>query len=367
MRKPLEFSIFFFSAHAGVEGGDPYRLLRRAAEFGDGNGFAAIWTPERHFSAFGGPYPNPAVVGAALAAMTRRIGIRAGSVVLPLHDPLRLAEEWAVVDNLSQGRVGLSFAPGWQVNDFALAPAAFARRHEIVEEHLEVFRRLWRGETVTRTSGAGEPVEVRSFPRPCQAEPPVWLTCQRDESFARAGEWGLNVLTNLNYQRLPDLERKIRLYRETIRGRHRRRGHLTLMAHAYVAGDDADVDRIGRMALTEYLRENLRMQEVHQAGLWATLGVPGGGGGFEWSDQDRAALLDRAVERFVSEAGLIGTEARCHEAAAELNALGVDEIACLIDFGVPVDEAMASLGRIGSILESFRAAADGGPGGGKGR
>ena len=59
---------------------------------------------------FGGLYPNPSVAGAALAAITERVDIRAGSCVLPLHDPIRVAEEWSLVDNLSNGRVGISFA-----------------------------------------------------------------------------------------------------------------------------------------------------------------------------------------------------------------------------------------------------------------
>ena len=62
-----------------------YRLLLDGARFADAHGFAAVWTPERHFHAFGGLYPNPAVTGAAVAAVTSRVSIRAGSVVLPLH------------------------------------------------------------------------------------------------------------------------------------------------------------------------------------------------------------------------------------------------------------------------------------------
>jgi alkanesulfonate monooxygenase SsuD/methylene tetrahydromethanopterin reductase-like flavin-dependent oxidoreductase (luciferase family) len=65
------------------------------------------------------------VTGAAIAAVTSRIAIRAGSVVLPLNDPVLVAEEWSVVDNISGGRAGISFASGWHVDDFALAPQAY--------------------------------------------------------------------------------------------------------------------------------------------------------------------------------------------------------------------------------------------------
>src|ERR1044072_8239679 len=79
------------------------------AMFAARHGFTAVWTPERHFQAFGGLYPNPSVLSAALAMITERVQIRAGSVALPLHHPVRVAEEWSVVDNLSNGRAAISF------------------------------------------------------------------------------------------------------------------------------------------------------------------------------------------------------------------------------------------------------------------
>src|SRR5262249_11497947 len=89
-----DFSLFYFAAAAPDEK-DPYRLLLEGAKFGDANGFDAIWMPERHFHAFGAPYPNPAIAAAAIAAQTKRLRIRAGSCVLPLHHPIRVAEDWS--------------------------------------------------------------------------------------------------------------------------------------------------------------------------------------------------------------------------------------------------------------------------------
>src|SRR5882757_5875674 len=140
----MEFSLMFFASSQQYTAAEEYDLVMRATRFADEHGFAAVWTPERHFHAFGGLYPNPSVLSAALAATTQRISVRAGSVVLPLHDPLRVAEEWAVVDNLSLGRVSLSFASGWNANDFALMPENFAQRKEIMLRDIETVRSLWR-------------------------------------------------------------------------------------------------------------------------------------------------------------------------------------------------------------------------------
>ena len=121
--KSPDFSLFFFAADAENPMEDfAYKLLIEASKFADANGFKAVWTPERHFGAFGGLYPNPAVTSAALAMVTENLHLRAGSVIPSFHNPLRLAEEWAVVDNLSNGRIGLSVAAGWHHDDFVSSP-----------------------------------------------------------------------------------------------------------------------------------------------------------------------------------------------------------------------------------------------------
>src|ERR1700752_1539216 len=120
--RPIEFSIMFFAASEETLKHDKYDLVLKAAQFADQHSFSSVWIPERHFATLGGLYPNPSVLHAALAVLTKRIQLRAGSVVLPLHNPIRVAEEWSVVDNLSNGRVGLSFASGWHARDFALQP-----------------------------------------------------------------------------------------------------------------------------------------------------------------------------------------------------------------------------------------------------
>src|SRR4029079_2414131 len=143
--RPVGFSLFYFAADAGDESCGKYRLLLEGAKFADTHDFEAIWTPERHFHPFGGLYPNPSLTSAAIAVLTNRIQIRAGSVVLPLHNPIRCAEEWSVVDNLSNGRVGLSCASGWHAAAFALAPDNFRDRRTLMASGIETVRALWRG------------------------------------------------------------------------------------------------------------------------------------------------------------------------------------------------------------------------------
>jgi natural product biosynthesis luciferase-like monooxygenase protein len=248
------FSLFYF---ASAEGGlDQYRLLLDGARFADARGFEAVWTPERHFHAFGGIYPNPAVTGAAVAAVTHRVHVRGGSVVLPLHHPARVAEEWAVVDSISGGRAGVAFASGWQPNDFVLRPEAYADHKAVMTRDIEVVRRLWRGESVELPGVNGRMVPVRTLPRPVQPELPVWLTAAgRPETYRQAGLIGARVLTHLLGQSMEELGAKLALYRQAWReAGHAGEGRVTLMLHTLIGRDESEVKALVKRPLTEYLR-----------------------------------------------------------------------------------------------------------------
>ncbi|HSF42721.1 MAG TPA: amino acid adenylation domain-containing protein [Thermoanaerobaculia bacterium] len=347
--RTLDFSLFYFASSSGE--GDRYRLLLEGARFADRHGFAAVWTPERHFHAFGGLYPNPAVLGAALAVATERIQIRAGSVVLPLQNPLRVAEEWAVVDNLSGGRVSVSFASGWHADDFVLAPERYQDRKSILFRDLELVRRLWRGEPATLPNGVGRPVEVAVQPRPIQPELPFWITAGGSpETFRLAGESGGDVLTHLLGQSVQELAQKIAVYREARRrAGHQGPGRVALMVHTFV-GDDAE--RV-REKVWKPFRDYLATSVDLIANLGRSLGLDVRSEGFSAADLE--ALLDHACERYFHDSALFGTPESCLANLGRFREAGVDEVACLVDFGVSVDDALAGLGHLEELRQRSRA------------
>ncbi|NTX08406.1 MupA/Atu3671 family FMN-dependent luciferase-like monooxygenase [Myxococcus sp. CA040A] len=336
-RKSMELSLFYFADDAEASSGDRYRLLLEGAKFADRHGFAAVWTPERHFHAFGGLYPSPSVAGAAIAAVTERVAIRAGSVVLPLHHPVRVAEEWALVDNLSRGRVGISVASGWHANDFVFAPERYEKRRELMLEGLDTVRRLWRGDTLRMTGGAGAQVDVTLRPRPVQKELPVWLTAAGNpETFLTAGRLGCHVLTHLLGQTWEDLEKKLVLYRDAWRAAgHAGDGHVTLMLHTFIGEDAAKVRSVVEKPFRDYLRSSADLMR----GLGQTLGVDLNTA----TEADLDRLAAQAFERYFETSGLFGTPRSVREQMERLRALGVDEVGCLIDFGIPADTVLASL------------------------
>nr|WP_239989593.1 MupA/Atu3671 family FMN-dependent luciferase-like monooxygenase [Corallococcus macrosporus] len=341
-RRPLDFSLSYFANDEDSLGEEKYELLLEGAKFADAHGFSAVWTPERRFHSFGGLYPQPSVVGGALAMLTRRVQIRAGSVVLPLHDPIEVAEQWSVVDNLSRGRVGLSFATGWHANDFSLSPGTFDRRREVLIERLEEVRRLWRGGTVLRRNGAGHEVELALRPKPKQAELPVWLTSTGNpETFRKAGEVGAGILTNVLGlgSNLDELAAKVALYRETYRkaGHRSGRGQVTLMLHTFL-GEDLDAVREAvREPLLRYFRSSVDVF----ANLVASQGLQVDVRGL--TPEDVEVMLAQGVEHYIREGGLFGSVEDCARVVERVRALDVDEIACLVDFGVELEPMMSSL------------------------
>lgn len=346
---------------------DAYRLLLEGARFADRHGFAAVWTPERHFHGFGGPFPNPALAAAALAMVTRRVQLRAGSCVLPLHHPLSVAEDWALVDRLSGGRVGVSFAAGWQPQDFVLAPQAWAGRREQLFAGIDAVRRLWRGEAMDWPGPEGRTVSVRTLPRPVQPELPVWVTAASNpQTFAEAGRAGCHLLTHLLGQSAQELAPKIAAYRGAWQAAgHPGRGQVALMLHALVGDDEDAVREAARGPLKAYLRSAMdlirradwRFPTFASSGAepgTATGPIPGA-----LSDladrpptpEETEALLEHAFERYWRGSALIGSPARCLALVDALRAQGVDEIACLIDFGVDASQALAHLPDLHRLMQ----------------
>jgi natural product biosynthesis luciferase-like monooxygenase protein len=359
--RKIEFSLFYFASYRAGQDDDRYRLLLEGAKYADEHGFAAVWTPERHFGDFGGLYPNPAVTSAALAAITRNIHIRAGSCVSPLHNPIRIAEDWALVDNLSRGRVAISFASGWQPSDFVLKPETYADRKMQMFRDIETVRRLWRGETVSFPGPLGE-VAVRTLPRPIQPELPVWVTIAGNpETFRMAGEAGHNVLTHLLGQTTAELAEKLDAYHQAWRNAgHPGRGHVTLMLHTFVGDNVDEVREIVRQPMIEYLGSALDLTEqaawsfpafkerAQATGkslkqMFAEQGL---------TDEEKQAIFNHAFERYFETSGLFGDLDRCLDMVNRLKALGVDEIGCLIDFGVPTELTLQHLAHLNQVREA---------------
>ncbi|OUD00926.1 MupA/Atu3671 family FMN-dependent luciferase-like monooxygenase [Streptomyces swartbergensis] len=338
----MKFSLMFFASDENALAEDArYDMLLESARFGDAHGFENVWVPERHFTPLGSLYPNPALLHAALARETSRIGLRAGSVVLPLHSPLRVAEEWAVVDNLSGGRAGISLASGWNPNDFAYFPERYAERSRHLEEGMEQLRALWRGEAITATSGTGEPVSLRTYPRPVQRELPLWLTAASSPaSFARAGRTGANLLTHLLDQGVDGLAENVEVYRKARAdaGLDPASGRVTVMLHSFVGADAETATELARDPYCAYLKGNMGLLK----GLASSRGRDSATDIEALPEAELTQFAGFLYDRFASSRSLIGSPESCLPLVRRL-APFVDEVACLLDFGPTTAQVLDGL------------------------
>lgn len=346
----MKFGLMFFASSEDALVGDKYNLIIESAKFADNHGFSSIWTPERHFTKFGSLYPNPAVLNAALARETRQIRLQAGSVVLPIHNPIRIAEEWSVVDNLSAGRIGISFASGWNPNDFVFFPEKFKDRHQSLFIGIDIVQKLWRGELIKKTDGSGNQVEVRIYPTPVQPELPIWITAASNpQTFIKAGEIGANLLTHLLDQDIEELGEKISLYRQA-RAKHRHNpetGIVSVMLHTFVADDFHKVREQVRFSYCEYLKSNIGLIKSLAQGRDSSIDIS------SLSEKDLDDFVNFLFERFASSRGLIGTPETCLDLLKQLDNIGVDEVACLLDFGPSKNLILSHLPNLNQLREIY--------------
>lgn len=345
----MDFSLFFFSGDEEMFPDNKYELVIEAAKWADANGFSAIWTPERHFNNFGSLYPAPAVLSGAIAMVTERIKVRSGSVVLPMHHPMKVAEEWSVVDNLSHGRAEISFASGFHPDDFVFNPEAFQNRRELMFEKIQIMQKLWRGETFRGPNGVGREVDLRMYPTPVQKEMPVWVTCASTPgTFERTAQIGGNVLTSMIGLTMDVIQDRVALYRgkRAEAGFDPATGQVSVMLHAFVGDDMQKVMDTAREPFITYLRSHTNLLRELARSV----------SGDEFNDaaineDDLNQLLEMEFERYFHSASLMGTPESCLGVIDTLRKAGVNDLGCLLDFGVSVNEVMDSLEHLKRLKE----------------
>jgi alkanesulfonate monooxygenase SsuD/methylene tetrahydromethanopterin reductase-like flavin-dependent oxidoreductase (luciferase family) len=153
-------------AFAGVDMGDRYRALLDMCEWADGRGALFVGLSEHHGSD-DGYLPSPLVMAAAIAARTKKLRIGINALIAPFYDPLRLAEDAAVVDLLSGGRLDLTLAGGYVQDEFDMFGVPLSERPARVREAVTTLRAAWTGEPF---DFRGRKVTV--VPQPSRADGP---------------------------------------------------------------------------------------------------------------------------------------------------------------------------------------------------
>jgi alkanesulfonate monooxygenase SsuD/methylene tetrahydromethanopterin reductase-like flavin-dependent oxidoreductase (luciferase family) len=175
-------------------------------DFAEEHGFESVWVTEHHFSGYGS-IGVPSVYAAGIAQRTRRLRIGYGVAVIPLHHPLRLAEEISWVDHLGEGRVVVGVGPGFSPFEFGGFGIPLDERHARFVEGFEVVRRaLTEPEIIF--AGRRLAIHPRPYTRP---HPPFYWASTADESMRKAGAERMPILFGL--ASIAELAERIESYR----------------------------------------------------------------------------------------------------------------------------------------------------------
>jgi natural product biosynthesis luciferase-like monooxygenase protein len=195
----MKFGLLNFFEHP-AGGKTEHRIFQEQLEtlrVAEDLGFDYLWAPEHHFTEYGF-CASPLLTLAAMATVTTRIRLASGVVVLPFNDPVRIAEESAMVDLMSNGRLELGVGRGFQPVEFRGFGVDLTQSSEIFDEALQIIERAWTRETVVF---AGKHFNIEEHvvrPKPLQQpHPPIWLAAVTAPSFELAGTRGYNLLSTL--------------------------------------------------------------------------------------------------------------------------------------------------------------------------
>jgi alkanesulfonate monooxygenase SsuD/methylene tetrahydromethanopterin reductase-like flavin-dependent oxidoreductase (luciferase family) len=181
-------------ADSGWSMADVYAATVEQAGLADRLGLDLVWFTEHHFVA-DGYLPAFQPVAGAVAATTRKVRISNDVALLPLYHPLRLAEELAVLDQLSWGRMELGVGMGYVPEEFRAFGRSVQNRVSLMEEGLEILRQAW-GDGPVRIDGKRYRIDgVEVFPKPFQpGGPPLWIAAMKRGGALRAARFGANLL-----------------------------------------------------------------------------------------------------------------------------------------------------------------------------
>jgi natural product biosynthesis luciferase-like monooxygenase protein len=238
------------SAHAA------YESIFRQTELAESSGFDSVWLSEHHGDEYGGSVPSPAVLASAIAARTSHMRIGVAAAIVPFHSRLRLAEDFAMVDVLSSGRLEMGFGRGFLPHELRAFGVDANKSQAILIDGVRAIEHAW---TTGLMSAQGEESSgsVRVLPRTLQKpRPAIWIAASTSKaSFEFAGSYGFHLMINPYTRTDEEIAQGIDWYKAAAHTAGYDNASCRVMAHLhlYVCTRDGDASEEPREALRSYL------------------------------------------------------------------------------------------------------------------
>lgn len=329
----MKFGVGYFSLQSPPFNPRPHRELYAEMldeiSMADQMGFDSAWLTEHHFLN-DGYCPSLLVTAAAIAARTKKVRIGTGVLLMPLHDPVRVAEDAAVVDLISDGRLILGIGLGYRPEEFGGFGRSLSERRGRMEESIEILNKSWGGEPFTFAGKYYKLDNVNVTPKPVQNPIPIWIGAFTEPAIRRAARIGaplyvpaIGIIPIVKY--LFDMHSS--LLKEY--GRNPEDFEKPLVREIYISDQKSD-------KIWEKIKENV----TYTAKGYASWGSMVDRAGNLLSDPNDPVLYDIAREQ-----SIIGTPEECIETIKRyMDELPVDNLICRFKFpGISHEEAVRSM------------------------
>jgi natural product biosynthesis luciferase-like monooxygenase protein len=355
----MKFGLNFFPSFrsSDMSTAEYFATALRLAERADALGYHSVKAVEHYFHDYGGHTPNPIVLLSAIAARTRRLRPITGAVIPAFNNPVKLAGELAMLDNLSHGRLDVGFGRAFIPKEFEVFGVSMEDSRARFDEGIDIVRRLWTEERVTYEGKFHQLRDVRSTPRPVQKpHPPIWVAAvMSEESFVAAGRRGYHLMIVPYAGSLERSRDLVRVYRQAWRDAGFAAGaeQIQVSLHCYVAESHREAVEGFRRPLDRYVEvfgEALRSWSGHQASQYA---------GYHTMVESIGATTPESM--LENRTALVGSPDEVIEQVAFiLDVFGDVEPSMQINFGgIPEGEAMRTLDLFASrVMPKFSATRD---------
>lgn len=307
-------------------------------------GFHAVWFAEHHFYNYGGHIPSVPVLGAAVAQRTKRLRIGSGIALLPLQDPIRLAEEFAMLDCLSGGRLEFGIGRGFQKVEYDAFERNMADSRVLFEEAHDIIMKAWTEERFSYEGKFRRVHNLQVIPKPVQKLPPVYVaSIFTPESFEWTGRMGYNLMVVPYAVAKPEtLTGNIKLFRDTRKAHSHMAEPEVLAGYHFYCGETAEkAKEEPREAMMRYLGaasgSNQEAAYSEQYAAYKKLRE-----GFKMMDYDNYLYPHRVI---------FGDPDQCAERITQIRANGVTNVGLIADFGgLERAKVLASLDRFAKYV-----------------
>jgi alkanesulfonate monooxygenase SsuD/methylene tetrahydromethanopterin reductase-like flavin-dependent oxidoreductase (luciferase family) len=257
----MQVGIFLEERRPGTtEGGSLHESLE-LADLAEAWGLDGVWLGEIHFNPARSVHSAPIALASFIAARTRRVRVGTAVQVLPLGNPLRIAEEVATVDHLSQGRfdfgVGRSGAP----RAYDVLGIPYGESQARFEEALEIILKAWQGQPFSHHGKFFHFDKAVVAPSPYQRpHPPIRMAANSPETFALVGRLGLQLFAGLRDLGIPELKGYVASYRAAWQAAgHPGRGDVCVRIPVYAAPTEQEALEEPRENMMHFVRRHAEL------------------------------------------------------------------------------------------------------------